>query len=297
MEFVNSFKRDSNEIYLFVEGKDDPGYYLPHLRNMTNEHIFVPLVCNGKQRVLGIVPKIKHKIDEEWRALFFVDKDIDDLAGGQRPSDRFVFETPFYSVENFLCNIESIEAVWTQVFRLSSVDARLGRVIDQYKSSEIDFTSQASALMAATVWLRRGGKRPVLANVAMDDIFKFDTDLRVTRSSNWWEVFSRQAEIADVPDWPAIQVIEEELKTHSPQCFIRGKWYLWFMLSFLRRVETVLSERVPTTESDSSFERAKPTVQLNLSNAVGVLSGFSRIPGHLRDWFSDCVLNPSSDHA
>ncbi|MFN9294453.1 MAG: DUF4435 domain-containing protein, partial [Planctomyces sp.] len=171
-----------------------------------------------------IIDKVKPRLDKEWRALFFVDKDIDDLVDGVAVLDAFCFQTSWYSIEQYLCHAEMLAVVWSELFRLSMLDTRYSRVVDQYKACLNDFINAIRPVMATAVWLRRQGHRPVLANVVMDDIIKFDTDLRVSAVSDWWPVVAKQAEVDAEVDWAAVGLIETQLAEADSRTYVRGKW-------------------------------------------------------------------------
>jgi hypothetical protein len=283
-QFVNSFRVGADDVYLFFEGKDDPAFYLCHLRRHATESLFIPLVCGGKKWVLSIIEKVKPRLDKEWRALFFVDKDIDDLVDGSAVLDAFCFQTTWYSIEQYLCHAEMLEVVWSDLFRLSILDARYPRVVDQYRACLNDFIVAIRPVMATAIWLRRQGHRPVLANVVMDDIIIFDTDFRVSAVSDWWPAVSKQAEVEAEVDWDAVGRIETQLAEVDSRTYVRGKWALWLFLSFVRKIESVLTGRLSDESDEAQRSRAKVTVQLTSANAVSLLSGRIDAPAELKQW-------------
>jgi hypothetical protein len=56
-QFATSFRESADDVYLFFEGKDDPAFYLCHLRQHSPARIFIPLICNGKKRHFSPIPR------------------------------------------------------------------------------------------------------------------------------------------------------------------------------------------------------------------------------------------------
>lgn len=71
-QFVTSYRDGKDEVYLFFEGKDDPGFYSSHLRELLAPKKTIHFQCGGKQKVLEVIPRVQSRLDFKWRGFFLL---------------------------------------------------------------------------------------------------------------------------------------------------------------------------------------------------------------------------------
>jgi hypothetical protein len=102
IQFTMAYQDGMSDVYVFFEGGADYTFYMPEIRRRWNGRGQVrPFDCDGKENVLALIPRVTRRLDHRWRALFFVDKDIDDILGLAILADPFLFQTECYSIENY----------------------------------------------------------------------------------------------------------------------------------------------------------------------------------------------------
>lgn len=96
-EFLQRFVLGDNSLHFFCEGNEDRIYYHAVMRSLHPGVPATPYRCGDKDGVLVVFGLITGKSEyADARTLFFVDRDFDALI-----SNPSIYETPFYSIENF----------------------------------------------------------------------------------------------------------------------------------------------------------------------------------------------------
>lgn len=272
LEFIRVYEPGTEDIYVFFEGRDDQAYFLPEIRRRRRgKGDIVTFRCNGKANVLGMLPNVIRRIDHEWRALFFVDKDLDDLLGLNRIALPCVFETEVYSIENYLVSREAFEVVWTDVFQLSLADARFEAAVAGFDASHGRFLRRARGLMAWVLAARRQmNGRPNLQNAGMSWVFPLaQADGSMRRRRPIARDLESRCQVGGPIPWRCCLAAGRELRGRDPKAFVRGRWELWFFIQFCRRVRAALEQQAGT-------ERPGTGADLNEANAVEILG--ARLP-------------------
>lgn len=96
-EFLQRCTTGDTSLHCFYEGHEDNIYYHGHIRGLHPTEKIHPYRCGGKSEVVEVYNLIAAKNEYKMaRTLYFIDRDFDVLLNNPR-----VFETPYYSIENF----------------------------------------------------------------------------------------------------------------------------------------------------------------------------------------------------
>jgi hypothetical protein len=283
LQFIATYRAGVPDIYAFFEGRDDFSFYMPVLRGKWTRGAIVPFKCKGKAAVTGLIQRIQARIDEPWRALFFVDKDIDDIVGVPTYNCPFLYETECYSIENYLVVESLLCVIWTDLFQLSPVDSRFDLVLKQFRQALADYVGAMRLIMATIIHYRKCGSRPVLNEVDPGKLVQFNTEFRVARVPDWITYFKGVSGVPSDPDWRLVAEIDAELAKREYKTYLRGKFEIWFFVAFVNRVAAVVSERV------GDQARAVIHTHLTTSNVVEVLAGRVNPSEHLQVFLKKCL--------
>jgi Protein of unknown function (DUF4435) len=268
--FVLEYTAGTLDIYLFVEGYGDLSYYLPIVRQHWRAKGLVNAYnCNGKDNVIGLMPKVKARLDQEWRGLFFIDKDLDDWCGVKCPQDRCCFCTECYSIENYLISRDTVKVIWMELMHLPAGDARLGECIAAFDVANTSLSVAMTYVMAWIIWLRRGGHKVVLNDVSMDNIITLDAECRCTLVAGWAEHILAASNTQGVTFAENLTAdIVDELAQIDPKAYVRGKFELWWFIKFLNKV------LLPKGKQTRTREQRSGTCSVNIAakTAVDVLA-------------------------
>ena len=121
--FLASFTLSTQKINIFLEGRDDPSFIRVHVTKIAADLNLqvITTVLGTKKEVLSAYQYLGKRFPDNPRLMFFVDKDHDDLIGNKGAiTERGLFVTPYYSIENFLVSTHTIEVVLTDLWGLDS---------------------------------------------------------------------------------------------------------------------------------------------------------------------------------
>ncbi len=294
MFFRYAYLPGSKDIYVFFEGKDDLSFYLPFLRRYWDQKGAIKeFYCNGKDEVIAIIPKVKQSLDNKWRGLFFLDKDLEDYCTAPRESgdfdykaDGFVYITEVYSIENFLVSSSTLSIIWTDLFKLLSSDPRLEEIKKAFSYSYDTFCEAMKSIMAWVIHLRRSGHKVNLSGVNEKKLIQMDQDCKCTFANDWANHILAASNLQDrvTYDKDAQKKVEDEIRSDPPKNYIRGKFELWFFVEFLKKNHNFLKE-----EPFDKYAVNGRNLFENDSGAIDLLSARIQIPESLKKFLDDAL--------
>ncbi len=278
--FVQSYKKDSQNLYCFYEGYDDTKYYRIRIENITQKKIEDWFYCNGKDNVLKAYELIRKRREYDLnRILFFIDKDF-----SEKTEIENIYCTPYYSIENFYTSRSVLEAIIKDEFKVkntSTDNIDFNKIMSLYDKLILQFHNDTVFFNA---WLAcQNDKRELLnekRKLHIDDKVKkyfnnvVHDDLETIQDFTDLQNIDKLKEI--FPDAYELQEDElnkkvEEFKKLEASKYFRGKFELQFLVSFLNRIKEELGKRNSTIFS----KRYRISLRLELSSAISALSQYA----------------------
>ncbi|MFO0958919.1 MAG: DUF4435 domain-containing protein [Isosphaeraceae bacterium] len=267
------------DIYVFFEGNADFSFYMPELRRQWPSGNIIPFKCKGKKNVINLIDKVQAKLDRPWRALFFVDKDLDDFLNTPLPDCEYLLQTDYYSIENHIATESMLRVIWTDIFHLHLQDPRLASVVTRYQDATSQFVTSIRAVMGAILYYRRIGHRLNLSDVNLSKMLHIDSDFCVTLREDWFGYLRSKTSGLPDPDWTMVESVKAELSGYFYKYYTRGKFDIHFFVEFVKRLALVLSEKA------GDDARVIVQTQITGDNAVEVLAGHQPAPAYLAAFF------------
>jgi len=287
--FVQSYKKNSQNLYCFFEGYDDVKYYRIRIQNFTQKDIDEWFYCGGKDNVINAYKLIKqHSEYDLSRILFFIDKDFSDII----EISNQIYVTPYYAIENFYTQRDVLKAIIKDEFKVrencsENNDFRL--IFEIYDKLISDFHNE---ILFFNAWLAcQNEKREKFKekkrlhidnkvkkyfnNIVLEDLQTIADLSDLNNIDKLKELFPNAHEISEVELNSKI----EEFKQKDGCKFFRGKFELHFFVSFLNRIKEELGKK-----SSSIFSKKyKISLRIEFSNAISVLSQYAETP--------ECLIN------
>jgi hypothetical protein len=278
-KFLTNYDASSPRVYAFVEGDPDVVFYRTHIRAFVENPALIFLYsCGGKPKVYEAYRNIVARLPGCTRVLFFVDKDLDDIIGQTWPTDPRIFVTEFYSIENYLVCSGLVERFFADFVTVSRIEVDLSRIIAVFDDQLRIFHGLLLSTMAWIVVMRRAGHRVMLNDISLDALCEFNDEGAKRRKGR--AVVAYLSRVTQTPSptgvWRDVRRACRELRRLPPKRYIRGKFEVWWVLKFIRRVAADLS-RVAAESGGSVSVHA----QLQESSFVQLLAGAVPTPAAL----------------
>ncbi len=283
-KFLTHYDPRSHRLYAFVEGDPDQSFYRLHLEKFAidSSNIFT-YNCEGKARVYEVYQAILSRFPRCDRALFFVDKDVDDIIGKTWPADPRIFVTDTYSIENYVICPEAVRKYFRDFVKVRRVDIDMDLILNQFHRQAIRFHSMVLPIMAWIVVMRRSGNHVNLNNVDLGRLFVIrDGEIARLPRRRTMEYLQRVTQTENVRcDWRSVRATCRELRRFVPKKYVRGKFEAWWFLSFINKVCEDI-KRI-AAEENGSFS---PTVQLQQGAFIQLLGPAAPPPPVLETFLS-----------
>lgn len=290
-QFALQYPKTKNEIHAFVEGRDDPSFYLSFILRVVPDINKIHLYrCKNKRGVYDAYSKAMPLVKKPSFVLFFVDKDHSDLIGENYETAPNIYVTDLYSIENYVVSEAMFRRIWEDFFNTSNFMLDYDTVASKFKKELNRFYEYALPLSAWIVFNRRKGLKPNVNNVKLNEIYTFNQDLTIQFSSikDLFAHLDRVCGINCAEDLTTVlPLIISELAKMDPKKHIRGKYELWFFIKFIEKMIVVLKDTC--TQDNESF---KVRTQIGEANAVEILGPRVQMPESLKDFFQSNGLVP-----
>ena len=287
LQFITAYENERYTLYIFFEGKTDGAYYLPELRRRRKQREIIQFICDGKDGVIEAYndKRISKKIINWKNVLFFVDRDLDELLNISKiPQSSSFFVTDYYSIENYLVNNEILEMFWNDFYKLPS-NENLNLVLQNFQNSYRIFVKLIRPMMAWVITQKKKEQELAIIqnrktkglnfkNVKLNKVFELDPDLKLLKRKNGWDDFKKSCSFNYQLNFTDFKQELKKLNNLEPKKYIRGKFELWYMVSFL----TSLSKTLPSN---------KLKIQLTNENAIEILSGKIPYPRSLTEFLDN----------
>ena len=285
-EFALTYNKIANTLYCFYEGYDDTKYYSIRVKNITLNSDCKSLYCAGKDNTLNAFKLIsEHKEYDLNRVLLFVDKDY-----SEKIESEYIYCTPVYSIENFYTNVEVLEAIITEEFKVNKHDTSNNDfqiIIDLFSYLFKEFhkkTAFFNAWLACQndIRIAKGETRRLHIDDRIKEYFRKIVSVDLQNISDFSYLNDKSkidkifTEAYRVDEKHIDLKLKEFEKTDCNKSF-RGKFEMKFFISFLDRLKNELGRR----DSMIFSKKYKINLFIEFSSAISALSQYAISPGCL----------------
>jgi len=272
-EFLTNFDPFKNRLHCFYEGREDEIFYRTFIASRSNARLIAYFPGN-KDEVYGVLAFVaKHAGCQQ--SLFFVDKDLSDVLGEQRPAHPRLFVTHYYSVENYLVREEVLGRFCRDFIQCRGVVCDHDQSCTDFAEALMTFYNLILPVMAWVIVMRRRGQKPNLRNLKLKTWFTFDSSLQIANKikGNRISQLGAQTGINPIPgigrDLRAALV---DLRSREPKCVVRGHFESWFFVEYFKglfeRLKAAAEKQdgsasmIPAVEHSSFVALAVPSIAI-----------------------------------
>lgn len=285
---LNSGKA-SLAIHAFVEGRHDRIFYGGFLRGLVGGRVFT-YVCGNKRSVYYAYKQVQPRLRADDYALYFVDKDLDDLIPVEFPSANEIYVTDHYSIENYLVTFTVVESVWVDHYRQEPTGEGFERLKECFTESREAFHVIARQIAAWTIHHRRRGAKPQTNNIDLRRLVEISSDLALSalaKDDETIQILDDCCQVETTGDWDKERDDLRDLVDSQPaKAVTKGKFELGFLVAFLRAVRNLLEQ---VAEAEGSH--LATSFVITEGNAMEILGSRVEVPTSLRE-FLERALGP-----
>lgn len=174
-KYSQNYSENPNNIHCFFEGEDNK-YYSYRIANYTNYHIneTCNYDCNGRDGVTKLLKKIVTcKSWNKDKHLFFIDRDY---GLDSYHSTCEVYQTPYYSIENFYTHIEAFKQILNVELSLNAIDNDYKLALSDYERTHKEFQK---LVLPINLWNRYQKRRDMKIKFTNQDMFMFFGKIKI----------------------------------------------------------------------------------------------------------------------
>lgn len=306
IKFLNQYKFDKPTLHLFFEGEDDKSFYINYIESLApKKYTKFYYVCNGKDNVYQNHANINWTVYNKSRALFFTDKDFDDVLQIERTVDQNIFVTEFYSFENYIVNSFIMERFLREICNLN-IESYISSVKDAFDIELKKFSENFLVISAWLIYVRKNKFPTNFNDIDLSNLFTIDDDLKFQRKkcseySSTYDYICKSTDTNHTFSYKDILLIAKQLrKINSSKVYIRGKFEAWFLFAFCKKVSKIVIEQIANQVKEfnrtSKKKVSKPTlhIELKLQNIIPILAPRVPIPDKVEKFIRHNINNIES---
>ncbi len=222
------------------EGHDDQSFYINHFPANIEFDAFVTF---GKANSIELYNSLDWTKYSKERIIFFIDRDYDRILGIPVPEDLNIYETTFYSIENYVVNENILRRAIRELFHFYDGDV-INAICELFRDSLTDFTESIKPIVTWILFVRNKGLRPNLNNIDLSAFFGINSSLILTKPNvDRIQLLNKFTQVTTPPftlsEYKRLRVQIEQIPEYK--MYLRGKFELWFFLRFLNEVHIYLN--------------------------------------------------------
>lgn len=292
IKYLQKYKFNEKSIHCFFEGHEDQSFYVNFIENIfPRDYKLHYYVCNGKEHVEQNYKDINWGTYSKNRTLFFIDKDYSDVLGNRKYTDENIFETKYYSIENYFVSTESYVRFLKEICSIQSEDI-INKLTVQFEKELLSFYYKTTLLFGWIVYCRRNRYDLNLNNIDMSKLFSFTEELKLEKnlSQPYNSMFEYVFDVTGCQKFDNADVISTTrhlMSVQNPKMYVRGKYELWFMYAFYKKtIDSVIPKlNAEITKknklNNTRLRKHKVHIELKEDNLCQLMAPRVRIPVEL----------------
>ncbi len=274
-EFKMKYNPESKDIYCFVEGEDDITFYKGFVdNNLPDDKVnSVWFPTSGKQILIQVYDKLESRELPKSRILFFIDRDLSEYTGERMITGENVYITDGYSIENSIVNYYTCRRVLQEICGFKeSEHVNVFTEIETLFSNGLDkFKSDLRYIMVEFIIRKKHNQNLLLSNIKMKECYEFKKGVLCEKMDFEARLYyiSKESKVTD-----CFKDDRDNLAEKFDLSFVRGKFLMWFLVSFCLSIHSNCVEM-------GAEKRPKMSLPLSEKNCMALIATRCRIPESL----------------
>jgi hypothetical protein len=273
LKILQKYKFNSDELHYIFEGYDDQSFYFNFFQNLGSDPL--TYISLGKKHSIELYNKLDWSVYDKKRIIIFIDRDYSQLLNELVPSDLNIYETTYYSIENYISNALILRRLINEILHFHDADV-VNRLISQFENQHEKFYTLIKPVIAWILIIRSSNLKANLNQIDLSKLFFIDDNLIVTNQSLDRVKYLERVTQTQTPSigYSAFKKWYDIIDAQpSEKLIIRGKFDAWFLVTFFNQINKYLKDV-------EGFESRMKT-NINLSNAIEIIGPRTVIPDRL----------------
>lgn len=296
--FISKYERGKQEIYAFVEGKEDYSYYNHNVKLLLPRNWELNLWTSGsKSNVISIYNSLDWSRFCPHCVLFFVDRDFSEYLGETHPIAPNFYVTDYYSFDNCLVNSSCLKEYLKQIYDFRDItDDEFDVIIALFNKMLDKFYDYIAEIIAWVLAWMKNGKKPCLNNINMKHLFEIKQD-RIIKKKRPDECRGATTYLSKKLRMSIRGYAKEkdrillELRKAQPKTFVRGKFELWYFIEFASYIHDNYDRFCSALKGK---RKPKCYVSISQRNATLIISPLSKMPESLEQFLTHNITRCAS---
>jgi len=275
-KFLQQYKFGDSGLHIFYEGKDDPSFYSNYIERYRSKKQRVYYYrANNKKSVYHNYSQVDWNKYKKNRVLFLVDKDFRDILNETYPDETNIFETKYYSIENYLVTKSMFARSLRELLSIDD-DKTINKITREFIIQLNNFHKEIMPIIALILYFRESNLNANLNQIDLSQVFEFKE--KVKRKRNIKEFLEKSMDVPNEAPWKdVLRHIRSLKEIDNSKYFVRGKFEMWFFVKFLNSLPEILN-----CDRKKGEPKYKLNVNISESTFVQVLAPRLRIPTELK---------------
>lgn len=276
LKLLQKYRFDANELHYIFEGYEDQSFYFNYIQKLSDNYI--TYVSLGKKQSIELYHKIDWMKYDKKRVVIFIDRDFCRILGDTIPEDKNIYETTYYSIENYISNTIILKRLINEILHYHD-DVVINQIVAKYN---IELNNFLKAIKPIISWILIVRSHKLKANLNMIDLSKlysFDKNLTLILSNIDKLAYLEKVTQVKTPSVYLTVFKSWYLTINSLpnyKLYLRGKYEMWFMITFFNQLNDYLEL--------NHNHKSKVKTNINQSNAIEIIGPRTAIPDRLSDF-------------
>lgn len=291
LRLKREFKKKDNNIWIIVEGKDDPCYYLNTIIHIIPDDWEVtPLVAGNKKNVISVFNSLDWRIYKKKRILFFVDRDLSDFTGDIKVNSKNFYVTDGYSIENSLICEYVLLRILVELLGLQGLtENEINSIKSLFQNAKKVFINKMTIPMIIILCLTiKKFKINELDRFNIKDIFSFSQGVCFPQKTDK-QIYDYTIQLFDCSNAFSKSFFRKYKKVFTSkkhyENLIRGKYALFFLVLFANSIRD--------DWNSFSFKRINArnrSLSLGINNAFEQIAVRARTTPSLQAFYKQSII-------
>ncbi|QTE45389.1 DUF4435 domain-containing protein [Mucilaginibacter rubeus] len=280
---MQKYKFNSDESHFIFEGYEDQSFYFNFFQNWASNS--VTYISMGKKHSIELYNKLDWTVYDKRRIIIFIDRDYSRILQETVPSDINIYETTYYSIENYIVNSFILRRLINEILHFHEEEV-INRILQKFEQGYHQFFKSIKPILAWILIIRSHNLKANLNQIDLSRLFSinnqlFFLDQKVNRIEYLERVTNTQTPVIGLSifkNW--YNIIDDQSST---KLVIRGKFDSWYLITFFNKLNQYLR--------DSEGFESKVRTNVNLANAIEIIGPRTIIPERLDSFIKRLNIN------